>query len=92
MRTKLITTIFCLLFFAACEDQPQEKGAKLEGYDLKGVKSSCAPMDKAKACTEIYTEEDRFATKCREEGHIAIQCDCHKFLCDTKDGQPLAFD
>ena len=61
-------------------------------FDIEGREATCEPISGDKVCTEIFSIEDRFASKCRDEGHKVIQCDCHKFLCQTKDGRPLPFD
>ncbi|MCO4752826.1 MAG: hypothetical protein KC478_00020 [Bacteriovoracaceae bacterium] len=49
-------------------------------------------MEKDKICTEIFTIQDRFGAQCGQEGHEAIRCDCHEYLCKTKDGKPLKFE
>ena len=61
-------------------------------FDINGDEGTCDPMSGEKVCTEIFSIEDRFAAKCRDEGHKVIQCDCHKYLCQTKDGRPMPFD
>ena len=61
-------------------------------FDINGDEGTCEPISGDKVCTEIFSIEDRFAAKCRDEGHKVIQCDCHKYLCQTKDGRPMAFD
>ncbi len=69
-----------------------KKEKKNLAFDIEGNKATCEPISGDKVCTEIFSIEDRFASKCRDEGHKVIQCDCHKFLCQTKDGRPLEFD
>lgn len=61
-------------------------------FTIDGEEATCEPMSGEKVCTEIFSIEDQFAAKCRDEGHKVIQCDCHKYLCQTKDGRPMPFD
>lgn len=56
------------------------------GLDINGNVDSCVPMNEQPdaefiACTMVFTEEDQFAIDCQAEGHTAVQCGCHKFLC-----------
>lgn len=85
----ILLSSLLLLIIAGCEDTPAD--ANRSGFDINGKQSSCEPM-KEKVCTEVFTTEDQFALKCGKEGHEVIKCDCHKYLCNTKDGKPLEFN
>ena len=56
------------------------------GIDINGEVDSCVPMSEQEdsefiACTMEFTDEDQFAIDCQADGHRAVQCSCHKFLC-----------
>lgn len=83
MKNKF-TLISILTAFAAASCVQTPVSNEKKGYNIAGNPASCEPMAGDKICTEIFTEEDRFALECRKQGHEAIQCDCHQFLCSEK--------
>ena len=54
------------------------------GFQIDGTRSSCKPIPPETICTTVYTDEDRWADKCREEGGTVIRCACHSYLCSEK--------
>ena len=70
--------LLCLITLSSC--QTGEEKATYTGKDFKGNEKTCAEM-KPEACTEIFTEADSFALKCKDEGKKVIQCGCHDFIC-----------
>lgn len=74
---KKLIIIACI---ALTSCQMEEKKATYTGLDFKGNSKTCSQMKEA-ACTEIYTEADDYAMKCKKEGKKVIQCDCHDFIC-----------
>ena|SRR5690554_5637136 len=81
-KTVYLSLFLALFLYSSC----QEAALKREhsGFNIQGRPETCAPMVENKICTEIFTEEDRYAATCRSLGHEALQCDCHKFLCSEK--------
>lgn len=81
MNTQTIILLASLL--GSCTtSQPIPKG-HFQGKDYLGKTRTCAPMDQ-KMCTEIFTRSDQFSVECRDQGHKAIQCDCHDWICVKK--------
>ncbi len=56
----------------------------VDGFGIKGEAKSCSPMDPGTICTTSYTDEDRWADKCRASGAQATQCGCHAYICSEK--------
>ena len=58
------------------------------GYDMKGEKQSCPPMNQEMACTMMMAPSDFFGMQCRDQGLKAFQCGCHYWLCE----KPIKFE
>ena len=52
-----------------------------EGVDFEGNLKSCSPAKSDLICTEVFTQEDAFAVQCEKDGHEAVQCGCHDWIC-----------
>ncbi|NRA44583.1 MAG: hypothetical protein HRU09_06460 [Oligoflexales bacterium] len=55
--------------------------ASFTGYDYKGRRRSCSPMEKDVFCTLSVEPADEFAIECVKQGYESIQCACHDHLC-----------
>lgn len=77
---KLIHISILTLLFCGCVANG-EGNSEFKGVDHEGKERSCKPMAGDVACTEIFTPADAYGLKCKEEGHKAIQCGCHDWIC-----------
>lgn len=68
--------------------QGSKEGAGFTGYDMKGEKQTCPPMNPEMACTMMMAPSDFFGMECREQGLKAYQCGCHYWLCE----KPIKFE
>lgn len=66
------------LILVSC--QMGEQKATYTGLDHLGKEKTCSEM-KPEACTEIFTEADAYAQKCKTDGKKVIQCGCHDYIC-----------
>ncbi|NCN41868.1 hypothetical protein GW916_11550 [bacterium] len=60
------------------------EGGKATGVDMSGKERSCMPMGPGRMCTMEFTPADEFARVCQSEGHKAVQCGCHDWICIKK--------
>jgi hypothetical protein len=83
IKKAITSTFFCLLCFSCFTDPGALKDAN-KGFNISGEPASCAPMDENTICSTVYTDEDRWADKCRNTGAIVTRCSCHTYVCSEK--------
>jgi hypothetical protein len=59
------------------------------GYDMSGKEATCPVIATENLmCTMVFGPEDAYAAACKQAGHTAYMCGCHRYLCSQK----IAFD
>ena len=89
MKLLLITLCFVLV---SCENkgenalpivaiEPEPTLVSYIGTDINGVQRQCEKADSGGICTTEYGPGDQFADDCRAQGHRAVSCGCHDYIC-----------
>ncbi|MBD65114.1 MAG: hypothetical protein CME62_07905 [Halobacteriovoraceae bacterium] len=61
------------------------EGVEYTGLTYQGQEKSCfAQNPNNTMCTQVESESLKFAKSCHEYGNLAIQCDCHDWICVQK--------
>ena len=51
------------------------------GTDINENQRVCEEPKGDLICTAIFGPGDQFAEDCKVQGHVAIQCGCHDWIC-----------
>ena len=63
------------------QDNVTPTNGSFTGVDLMGNSRTCKDQQAVMICTSVFTQSDAFANKCRQNGHKAVMCKCHDWIC-----------